>query len=373
MENWLHNEMEQDARRIEVWMPTMTNDTEVKEFRGKVRKFLSQNTITQKELAGKVGVSVAQLNQFLQGKYRGDCETLVKKLVDFINRYERRRRTQTGGEYVDTTVAKAIQSVIKNTESLSLPQEGRISAIIGDAGTGKTACLQAYATSHSNTVYVKLYTRMSSKSLFSRIADAMGLDGAATLKRMMDEIAAHLRKRELTVLLDEASGLDVTRLDLLRQIISESGAPMILAGNSHILKTIHAAGRHGYEAMDQFRSRMLTVLNLDEAAGADGGGVYTAADIRKLYEYGGIKLSSDGADTLKRICRAPQTGRLRTCSIIIGCIHNSREVRAGKITTIDKPLILSAIKLLGLPIQDRLPMVLAQAIDEEPAAAAKTG
>lgn len=348
-------------------MPNMSNDNEIKEFRGKVRKFLDANTITQKELAGKVGVSVTTLNLFLGGTYRGDSEKLVRKLVDFINRYERRRRTDTGGGYVATTVTKAILSVIRNTESFSLPQEGRISLIIGDAGTGKSACLQEYARTHSNIVYSKLHTRMSSKALFSKIADAMGLDGSATLKRLMEEISAHLTKRELTLLLDEASGLDVTRLDLLRQIISENGSTLILAGNSHLLATIGSASRHGYESMDQFRSRMLTILNLDEAAGgADGGGMYTVADIRKLFEYGGIKLSTDGADTLKRICRTPQTGRLRTCSIIIAALHNSREARTGKMQTIDKGLILSAIRLLGLPIANRMPIVLANAAMNEP-------
>lgn len=366
MDNWLHNEMEQDARRIEVWMPNMTNDNEIKEFRGKLRKFLAANAITQKELAGKIGISIAQLNLFLQDKYRGDCEKLVRKLVDYINRYERRQRTQTGDAYVETTVTKAILTVIANTESFSKPQEGCISAIIGDAGTGKTACLQAYAAAHPNAVYAKLHTRMSSKMLFGKIADAMGLDPNASLKRLMEDIVEHLKNREITLLLDEASGLDVTRLDLLRQIISEQGSPMILAANSYLLLTINSKSRHGYEAMDQFQSRMLTVLNLDEAAGSgDGGGMYTVADMRRLFEYGGIKLTADGADTLKRICRAPQTGRLRTCGRIVTCIHNSREARTGNIQSIDKELIISAVKLLGLPVGKRLPFILSKTADVE--------
>jgi len=373
-DNWLQQGMEQEARRIEVRIPNM-NSTEMNVFRGNVKDFLTKYDISQSQLAKKNGVSDTQISNFLAGKYSGDVKGLCAKLTDFINRYERRNRRVKESGYIETTVARAILTVIRNTESFSKPQEGRISLIVGDAGHGKSECLQQYAEQSKNSVYAKLNDTMSSAALFARIAEAMAIDKHGSLKTIATNIDAYLRTREMTVLIDEASSLSAVCLNQLRQIISENGSPLILAGNNHILETIRQpATRRGYESMDQFRSRLLKILDLDKLAAAGGkdGGLYTADDIRKLYEYGGLKLTGDGAGLLKRIAKTPQTGRLRTCSIIISAIHNSVEVKTGKINTIDSAIILSAIELLGLPVRDNMPMALTADAESQAQAEAKT-
>ena len=374
MVNWLHNGMEQDARRIEVWMPNIKNPQEMKEFRGKVQKFLDKNHVTQKELGDRCGVSVTTINNFLHNKNPGDLKKLTQTLTDYINRFDRRSRREKGAGYIETSVAKAITTVIKNTETFTEPSEGKISLIVGDAGHGKSKCLQEYTKQHLNSIYIKLHTSISGKAMFAKIAEALGLDRHSTLDRLKETIGDHLAKREMTVLLDECSGLGVRQLDLLRQIITENGCTLILAGNGHLLNTINQpTTRHGYECMDQLRSRMLRGLNLDEVAGeGDRGGLYTVGDIRQLYEYGGIRLSTDGAATLKQMCRMPQTGRLRTASVVVAAIHNSRQAKTGKLKEINQALIISAIEQLGLPVASHLPMVIGRANTVARQTAAKT-
>ncbi|RKY08449.1 MAG: hypothetical protein DRP56_04140 [Planctomycetota bacterium] len=373
MVNWLHNGMEQDARRIEVWMPNIKNPQEMKEFRGKVQKFLDKNHVTQKELGDRCGVSVTTINLFLKGKYKGDLKKLTQTLTDYINRFDRRSRREKGSGYIETSVAKAITTVIKNTETFTEPSEGKVSVIVGDAGHGKSKCLQEYTKQHLNSIYIKLHTSISGKAMFAKIAEALGLDRHATLDKLKETIGDHLAKREMTVLLDECSGLGVRQLDLLRQIITENGCTLILAGNGHLLNTINQpTTRHGYECMDQLRSRMLRALNLDEVAADGDGGLYTIDDIRKLYDYGGIRLSKNGADTLKQMCRTPQTGRLRTCSVVVAALHNSKQAKNGKLKEISQALIISAIEQLGLPVASLLPMVIGRANTVARQTAAKT-
>jgi hypothetical protein len=179
----------------------------------------------------------------------------------------------------------------------------------------------------------------------------------------------------MTILLDEASALDVHKLNQLRQIITvRCKCPLIVAGNAHLLSTVNQdVMRRGYESLDQFRSRMLCILNLDElaaAAGGGDGGVYSTEDIRKLYEYGGISLTRDAIKRLQSICRTGQTGRLRTCSIIIAALHKAIEIQRDEIITGEH--IVSAIVALGLPIKDRLPVLTVETIQQDNQAMAKT-
>jgi hypothetical protein len=98
------------------------------------------------------------------------------------------------------------------------------------------------------------------------------------------------------------------------------------------------------------------VLNLDEIAGDKNGGLYTAQDVRKLYEYGGIRLAPDAVAAIKRICKTPQSGRLRTCNHIVSALHTSPSIReAGCITANN---IVQAIEQLDLPIRMRLPFTI---------------
>jgi hypothetical protein len=100
---------------------------------------------------------------------------------------------------------------------------------------------------------------------------------------------------------------------------------------------------------------MMCVLDLNELAslGDGDGGIYTNKDIEKMFNYG-ISLTKDGTRELKKIAKTPQTGRLRTCSIIVAAIHNCRQGKDGLITQIDAELIRSAIRSLRLPIRDKI-------------------
>jgi hypothetical protein len=130
--------------------------------------------------------------------------------------------------------------------------------------------------------------------------------------------------------------------------------------------------RRGYESLDQFTSRLSYILNLDEAASNKDGGLYTVEDIKKLYEYGGIRLVGDAIDTLRKICMIPRTGRLHTCKNIIKALHTSKKViKAGFIDTV---AIRSAIEQLRLPVKVWLPFAFKDEQQEQQGeAVAKTG
>jgi DNA transposition AAA+ family ATPase len=368
-EKLLQKWMEQEARKIMVRIPQNLNDPDqVRLFVETVKKFVTDTGISQTALAQEIGVSGTALSQFLAGKYPGKIESVVKGLAEFINRSCRRSRRSKEPDYVETTVAKRILAAIRVTEQFTTPHEGRICLIVGDAGHGKTKCLQQYAKVNPLATYVKLCDKMSAAAMMSRIAEALKLDADGGLKKLVDDLTKELRQREVTIILDEAAGLDVGRLNLLRQVIVENGCTLVLAGNTHLLKTLNESSmRRGNECLDQFRSRMLMALNLDEMAKdtPKDGGLYGVEDIRKLYADGGIRLTGGAEGLLMSIARCPLTGRLRTCSVIVASINTSRQARDGRISEISAELILDTITQLRLPVGPYLPMAIERAAAAE--------
>jgi len=97
------------------------------------------------------------------------------------------------------------------------------------------------------------------------------------------------------------------------------------------------------------------IINLDSLADDPSGGLYTVEDLRKMYEYGGIRLTTNGVTSLRKICMTPRSGRLRTCSSLIEMLHTSSIVIDSGI--ISKTTLVDAIKQLELPLKDWLPLV----------------
>jgi DNA transposition AAA+ family ATPase len=362
--------LQQDAFFREVRMPTeqAVSETSTAIHAKQIRLWLAEHSkqISQTKLAEKIGISATQLSQILGNKYPGDAGPAIRKIYEYMDTVGRRQRVDKGSGFVDTTAAKRIFAIIKETQTYS-EEEARIAVIVGDSGHGKSVCLKQYAKVNLNSLYVELDDTMSAAAMFSAIAKGLGMDSEGGLKTLTQRIIDRLGGRELTMILDEASGLNIHKLNLLRQIICvRCKCPLILAGNAHLLSTMQQdSTRRGNEALDQFRSRMLSTLNLDELAasgGNGGGGLYTEDDIKRLYEYGGISLTKDARSALRKICKTGLTGRLRTCSIIITMLHKVKVVKEEEIITGE--YILDAITQLGLPIKDRLPFRLG-AEDEE--------
>jgi DNA transposition AAA+ family ATPase len=362
--------LEQDARTITERTPM--NHDEAIQTGLRLGQFIEENRLTQATVARKIGVSTTVISQFVGGKYKvQDLTELAAKVVQFINSFARRSKREKTG-FVETTVAKAIFTVIEQTEAASDDNEGRIGVIVGDAGHGKSVCLRQFAEVNPNSVLATLDETMNSQAVFAEIAKALAargikLDLDCSMRKMVEQMAAAIGSRSMIIMLDEASALRIKQLNQLRQVITvRCRCPLILSGNAQLLRTINKQPtERGYDAsLDQFYSRLVCVRDLDaetSSGGRDGGGLYTAEDIRKLYS-GGLRLTTDGVEMLRRICRTPGSGRLRTCSNIISLLLTSPVLDAGKV---DSTIIIAAIQVLRLPVLSRLPVRVDSPVEAE--------
>lgn len=365
MTNLIQNGLEQDARRVKERILMGAAHEKAQAVAERLKIFLEEHDWTQAGVAEKIGISTAVINQFLQNKYKGSLDELVNKVENLLDSVERKDRRIKNENFIETSTAKKIFTIIKQTDAFSNKDvEGKIGVIIGDAGCGKSRCLEEYSTVNRNVKYVLLDDSMTPTMMFNEIAETLGIGNIGSLAVITRKLIQHLRNRHIIIILDECSHLRVRQLNQLRQIIVvKCKCPLILSGNKDLLSTImQSTERHGYESLDQFTSRLVYILNLDKLAeekDTRGGkpeedaGLYTVEDIRKLYEYGGIRLTSDGITTLRKICKTPRSGRLRTCTHVIEALHTSGlAIEAGKI---DSNLILDAIEDLNLPVMEWLP------------------
>jgi len=342
----------------------------------RLRGLIGEKGWSLKKIAQMAGVSRSTMSLFLKGDYKGDCKGLAAKLHDIMESVARRERTPHTEEFVRTAVAKRIFTVIAETDAFSTEQEGKIGIIIGDGGHGKSHCLRAYGETNRNTVYVELDDAMTSTLIFAELAKKLGLDASGSRASVTRRLIDNLQNRHIIIMLDEASLLSVRELNLLRQIlVIKSRCPLILAGNRDLLNTVmQPTTKRGCESLDQFTSRLMCILDLDQVAGETDGGLYTAEDIRRLYEYGGIRLTTDAVKALCKISRTPRSGRLRTCGHIIAACHMAAEVQQRR--SIDAATIVAAIDELRLPVRVWLPIGradIAGTIEHEQEAAAKAG
>jgi DNA transposition AAA+ family ATPase len=374
----IYRALEQEARQIKERIPMSQTQLEAEALAMQLVGFLAANTMSQSAFAKKIGVSNSQISQFIGGKYKGDLAGLMNKIVNVINQQDRKQRvTKDRPVYIETTVARQVQTLIISAQSFS-DDEGKIGLIIGDGGHGKSHCLRQYVLANKNSIYVELDDTMSATSMFAAIARQLSIDSTGALSAVTQRIIDTLRHRDMTVILDEASSLTVRQLNLLRQIIAvKSRCPLILAGNRDLMnRVMQPKTRRGCESLDQFTSRLMAILDLDEmAADKDGGGgLYTVDDIRKLYEYGGVRITKDGVKMLQQICRSERSGRLRTCSQVITALHTSVEVQEDQIINADR--IVAVIMQLKLPVRIWLPISAREArrqAEEEPADVAAAG
>ena len=347
--------LEHDARITKQRVPENMTGDEIKAVAASLRAFMNEHGLSQGKVAALLGVDRSMVGAFVGRRgYRGNVQKLAKKIVNLINSVDRKCRQARHGAYVETAVAKKIFTLVTQTEAFSI-SEGKVGIIIGDGGHGKSVCLRQFAEANKNTMYIELDATMSSTAIFGEIAKRLKLNSSGTVAAICKRVVGGLKCRNVIVILDEASSLEVKQLNQLRQIVVVKGrCPLILAGNGDLLKTvIQRSSKCGYESLDQLTSRVMAVLNLDELASDRDGGLYTAEEIRKLYEFGGLRLTTDAVGTLRRICKTPKSGRLRTCSHIITALHTSGAVREKGY--IDGKTIVAAINQLHLPVMVRLP------------------
>lgn len=243
----------------------MNQLTLVKPLKDRLRDFLKEKSISQKNMAKAINRSDSVISQYLgsKGYVGGDIESLERDIESYLALQENKEKLQKfETKFVQISSAKSIFGILSRTHSIN-----GITVIYGEAGYGKTTAVKAYTKHHVGVVLIEADINYSNRELFRDLHEKLGYDGQGTTPTMKRDILRKLKDSGRLLIVDEAEHMSVTALDSLRRLhdLCDGTISIVLVGLPQLLNNI--IGRKKQFA--QLFSRLDLVLEVKHLAQAD--------------------------------------------------------------------------------------------------------
>lgn len=297
------------------------------EQRQKVRDaadaYRKQHGLKNPDIARGIGEGSPGLwSGVISGSYHKVSEAkldqLLRQLNDWIEEDARRRRTRPDRPFVYTSVANAMIDAAKFAA-----QRRWIVIVYGPTGFGKTMCAHVIAEKHVGAIYLRLgkgcctYAKIRDR-LFGLLKISRGRANRRQLS--IDEaIFDKLRDSGRLIVFDEAHRIRDDGLEFLRDVHDETGCPMLLVATKDLWERIQS------DDEDHGQMRRRVGLSIDLAGLADGrrtggrGRIFTAEEIRRIYESPKVRLSPDAVEYLVDVANLIGYGSLGRCDQLVDC------------------------------------------------------
>jgi DNA transposition AAA+ family ATPase len=221
-----------------------------------LNELMARRSWSQTQVARAIGKSPAAINQYLQGKYRGDVAGLESDIQELLNREAEREKSQKlSVSFIRTYTASKCLEVIKMAHL-----DGEINVIYGDAGMGKTMVMRQYARENRSAVLIEADPGYTARVVLEELCSRLGLNRRGNMHELSDAIINALRDSGRVLLVDEAENLPHRALEVIRRIHDKSGIGVVLAGMPRLI--INLKGKRG--EFKQLYSRVGFALPLGE-------------------------------------------------------------------------------------------------------------
>lgn len=289
-----------------------------------LQNYISSRGISQSTVARGIGRSTATINQYLQGKYNGDVETLDKLAAAWLQtQQERENDTRTQLNYTYTATAQRLEEVLRLAHV-----EGETVVIYGQAGLGKTSALEAYVKRNPDAIMIDSDPSYSAKVLLSSMALALGVESRGSLHQLIEELIKKLKNSGRIILVDEAENLPLRALECLRRIHDKTGVGLVLAGMPRLL--VNLRGSKG--ELKQLYSRVAFKFDL--------GNTIPNTELSEIINQSLIGIESE---TVNELVIASKGNTRRLAKLIRGVTRmakvNNRELDANMVREFEKMLI----------------------------------
>lgn len=287
---------------------------------------------TQANFARGCGVSSATLNQWMQGKYKGNAENVEKKVLRYFEdkaRKQHERRAIAGEpEFFETSVSELVFSTLDWTQWM-----GDIGLIYGGAGLGKTRAVRRFVQQKNNAWIVE--------------CDPTNAQGMAMLRSTLKSVRHNVRPGRQSecfaelcditrgtkgiLIFDDAQFLTQSSLEMLRRLNDLSGVGIALVGNEDVY--VHVTGGSRRADFAQIFSRVGNKLNLSKVARDD-----IEVMVSAWTDAGCLDGATLGEDAMNLLTRVGQSnGGMRNVQKLL---NRSIILAAGE----DKPMGLKHLK-----------------------------
>ncbi|EDG5395806.1 AAA family ATPase [Salmonella enterica subsp. enterica serovar Bovismorbificans] len=226
-----------------------------------LKDVMERRGYTQTHVARAIGRTHPVVNQFLQGKYRGDVADIEERISAFVSReLEKEKNRRIKVRFVTTAMAA------KGLEVLAYAhQECEICVLYGAAGLGKTMVLREYAARNRDAVLIEADPGYTARTLLEELCRQLGVKVRGNIHELIDACVRELRDSGRLLMVDEAELLPYRALEVLRRLHDKAGIGIVLAGMPRLL--INLKGRRGEFA--QLYSRVALALNLGDTLTRD--------------------------------------------------------------------------------------------------------
>jgi DNA transposition AAA+ family ATPase len=266
--------------------------------------YIARADMTFTELAERVGYGTSTLNLWMQGRYSRVAadDTYIRAAIwEFIQQHPIEPKTALRGRLFETENYRHIAQYFNRAIEL-----GEIVLLYGPPGTQKTFVLEHLICELNRkkkplALYVYASQDMVATALLKRIGQQAGVrighvNRERILRNVLDGLVA--RSGEMpAIVVDEAQHLDVTCLEILRELHDRSGCGLVLAGSHNLYQGFTRPERRPH--LEQWLSR---IDHRDQLPGLQEHEVREIA-ARELGNGQPAKLSDKFCKTLVENCR----------------------------------------------------------------------
>ncbi len=328
--------------------------------RANVQAYIKRHSLKYAAIARQLSVPSSTLSEVLRGKYKGDPDSILRKLNAWIDDDAGRRNKDKPLGFYETNVFKAIRDAARYAKRHALTDpamqfaqdDSRIVLAYGPSGCGKTMGAKALVHDDPNAIYVRIRTNGgTAKGVLDAIIDYCKWAGRSYLTQRQTFIMDRLRGSGRLLIIDEAHRLSRTGYEVLRDLADECGIPILLLGTSEIKDRVHRIRAGADKARDdQFCRRVGYTVDLLRGTDGQGGTkrpIFSLDEIVAIFHDDEVRLTDDGAEFL---CILANTIGIGSLGMAKNIYHNAMMyARRGPRKVIDRDLLLKSVKRVMMP------------------------
>lgn len=341
------------------------------ELRAKVRTLANehakQNKVTHPEIALAIGHAASTVSEVLSGKYRADDSDIIRKLNQWIETDEQRRREgRPLGFYANVvfTTIMALARFAKSNARTGVSPRGvareharqSIALGYGPGGCGKSAGALALHGDDSTSILVRVQEGAGSSRYLSHLILAeLGERPRSSTFLNLEAIKRRITGSGRLLIIDEAHRMKHSACELIRDLADVCGIPILLLGTTEVSeKLTNVRVGVGNLLYDQFASRVGMQLNL--LLGIDGrGGVtrpfFSIEEIRAIFHSNEVRLASDAAEYLQALACVIGLGMLRTTHGVWQKAFRAASRSGRNVVTLDSVRDATRLSLLAAGVE----------------------
>lgn len=182
--------------------------------------------LSLKQIGMGIDYSAGAISNFLHRKDIGNVEEIGARLKTYLDREEAKDDAGLMHiPFVETRQAKKVLQAVQFAQ-----QYGRLVAVIGGPGQGKTRSFRQALEADKTAILLRANCVMGPSGVLQELCDEIGESSTGKLVACLKRIRARLSGSGRCIIIDDAHELSEKAFGILRTIYDQTGCGMVLGG-----------------------------------------------------------------------------------------------------------------------------------------------